>query len=150
MFPRNATSRILCEPRFEDLPPILGIEVASDMSVYEAVLFAWRNCATLNRALTVGTIDVLHFSPRLFTFYSHSHAGYRHGSARSLLERRQPGSHFSLRTTSIVNSHVRASLLQFCSQRDTPHRFTQHSPFFFVLDNLLHHPDRTMLDPYKP
>jgi hypothetical protein len=150
MFPRNATNRIISEPRFEDLPPILGIEVASDMSVYDAILFAWRNCASLNRALTVKTIDVLHFSRLLVAFHPQSHAGYRHGSACSFPERRRAGSRFSLRTTSIVNSHVRVPSLLFRSQRDNCHRFTQDSPFFFVLDNLLHHPDRGVLDPYKP
>jgi hypothetical protein len=49
---------VLGSPNDANLSLIGGIESASDMSVQDAVLFAWRGCQDLNCAVAVSKIDV--------------------------------------------------------------------------------------------
>jgi hypothetical protein len=83
----NTARCALFEPQFCDLPPISGIEDATDMSVHDALLFAWRNCSILNQEMQVGTIDVQLFICCSAAYVCHSIAGHRHGRARLFLRR---------------------------------------------------------------
>jgi hypothetical protein len=58
MFSNQCALQVLGRPQDSDLSLIGDIKGASDMSVQDAVLFAWRGCKQLNSAVTVPKIDV--------------------------------------------------------------------------------------------
>jgi hypothetical protein len=65
MFARHFVRRVLCNPEFARMPPVDGLDVASDMSVHDALLFAWRGCKTLNAAMNSTAIDVSPQQPEI-------------------------------------------------------------------------------------
>jgi hypothetical protein len=58
MFSNQCALQVLGRPQDSDLSLIGDIKGSSDMSVQDAVLFAWRGCKQLNSAVTASKIDV--------------------------------------------------------------------------------------------
>jgi len=85
MLPRNFVNRVLSDSDAALLPAIEGIDSAPDMSIHDALLYAWRGCSTLQAAMPVASIDVRP-PPFLQPHPPHSILDHRHRRPPSLHE----------------------------------------------------------------
>ena len=154
MLSRDFINRILRDPAQTSLPPIVGIENAPDMSAHDALVFAWRSCTTLQSAMPASAIDVRP-RPKPGPFLLTPLQGMLTSARVHFVRAPGPDPH-CLTEHQALSIHMCPAriMLSYHHHRVPPFtravRLTQDTPFSSVLDDILSHPDRSTLHPYKP
>ncbi len=137
----NYASRVLSvDQESTSFVPIIGLNRAADLSIFDAMILAWRGCANLHSAIDEDDIEVCvrccAHSARFVTM-----SAPRHVLAQAIAT----GARLHFMSLSDADPHGLT-----VHEAASIHVYTQDTRFYRVLNEHLRGTDRSKIEPYKP